>query len=171
MRGKILVAAALAVGLVAPAVGHAKEPIVVECRVDGVTAVGTECVSTFDLAEDDGNHFVSLTYSGGDYRAVTLNAEGQPVSGGSGTNGVVSVTWKDAEDNTVVSYDCRTLAFQADYQPTSAVRINCVETSALKAAVAGEQKLIVVSKELNNAPAGGIRMHGRLNLRPQGDMI
>lgn len=171
-RAKILAGAALAVSLMAPSFGHASEPIAVNCMLDGVKSIADVCVTTFDLAEDAGNHFISLLYTGGDFRPMTVDPmTNQPVGGGAGTRGTVEVTWLDSGGNIVVQYTCPTVAAQADYQPTSVVRAQCSETKAVQKAAAGTQTLQVKALTIDGAPATGIRMQGRLNLRPEGDLV
>lgn len=166
MRSKILAGVVLLAGLLAPSAGRAADPLGGVCMADGIKAVDETCTTSFDYPEGAGSYRVSLLYSGGDYRPITLDADNQPVGGGAGTRGTVEVTWLDADGVLIYTLSCPTLAFQADYQATSVTRAHCTETRTLATPAPGAQTLRVRAVALDGAPAKGIRMQGRLTLTP-----
>jgi hypothetical protein len=185
-RASILVAAGLLSALLAPAPGRA-DSITPECRLDGVKAAGASCSAEFELTlpADEKRH-VSAFYTHGDFHAVTID----PVTGASsraglGTRGSITLSWFDGANdggidpdtgiprgNLVATYSCPTIALHDDYTPQGIVG-GCSLVGEKKPFVAGFQALVATVTEFaEGQPApNGIRMHGRLSLRSEGDLI
>lgn len=166
-RGIIALVAGLAFSLVPPA-AQATSVIYAMCSQDGITAAGQQCVTQFDLSEEEAAGLnASNLWTHVNYHDVP--ARNQAV-------GNARLEWLDPNGAVVFSEECISVSLHGDGYPgdiAGSLSPACTKTTPANAAKisAGTQTMVLTALEFTHAPAPATRLHGMIALKGIGDQV